>query len=89
MDDRIHLVITTSQGTAVDETVGYVNIPTAFGSLGILKGHAPMLCAVADGILKCRYGEGMTARVRVGKGIANVADNEITLLVDFAELIEE
>ena len=86
--DSIHLVITTPDGSVVDEMVSYVNIPTAFGSLGVLKGHTPMLCAVAEGRVKCRFGDNETGIVKVGSGIANVADNEISILVSHAEIAE-
>jgi len=84
--DSIHLVITTPEGVAVDEKVSYVNIPTGFGSLGILKGHTPMLCAVSAGKVKCRFGDSETGIVNVGSGIANIADNEVSILVSDAKM---
>ena len=54
MADRIKLSVVTAQGESHEKMVSYVSIPTAFGSVGVLSGHAPMLCAVKSGILKYR-----------------------------------
>lgn len=89
MADRIKLSIISSEGTAYEQNVSYVNLPTAFGSLGVLSGHAPMLCAVAEGVVRCTWGEEERALIKIGSGIANVADNEVTLLVSSAELLTE
>ena len=86
--DRIGLHIVTGDGPVLEQTVESVNLPTAFGSIGILAGHADMLCAVEAGVLRCRGSEG-TVRIRVGKGVADVADNEITVLVSAAEILED
>ena len=89
MADKIKLSIVSQEGTTLERQVSYVNIPTPFGSVGILSGHAPMLCAVEAGILRCSFGEGETGRVKVGSGIADVARNEVTLLVSSAEIVNE
>lgn len=44
--NKIHLSLVTSDGASFDGAVSYVNIPTAAGSVGVLAGHASMLCAV-------------------------------------------
>lgn len=85
MADSIRLSISTADGGGFDKQVSYVNLPTPDGSLGILRGHAPMLCAVGQGSV--RYtADGQTGSVRVGPGVATVADNEVLLLVK--EIIE-
>ena len=83
--DKIHMSILTSGGDKWEREVSSVRLPTGFGSVGILSGHAPMLCAVKKGVLLCRYGEDECARIAVSDGIANVADNEITVLVSALE----
>lgn len=88
MADRIHLSIITPDGTALQRSVEYINIPTGFGSLGILANHAPMLCAVKKGCLRFRCEDGAEGRVLVGDGVANIAGNEVTLLVSAAEATE-
>jgi len=85
--DKIRLCVITADSTLFDEQVSYVNIPTDFGSLGILSGHAPMLCAVGEGNVKCNYSEGGGVLIRVGRGIAEVSDNTVTLMVSDAKLL--
>ena len=54
--------------------------------MGVLSGHAPMLCAVKSGILKYRVGEDKVFCLSVSDGIANVADNEVTVLVSYLKM---
>ena len=79
--DKIHLLLTTSSGETWEKQVCSVTLPGVMGSLGILAGHAPMLCALNEGLVSCRTEAGETARIRISEGIANVADNEVTLLL--------
>ena len=85
-EDKINLSVLTAAGTVYEKNVGYVNIPTDFGSVGILKGHAPMFCAVGKGVVRCTFELDKCAKIAVGEGIANIADNNVTLLVSSAEV---
>ena len=89
MGALFRLSIVTAEESVLDTEVSYVNLPTAFGSLGILARHAPMLCAVEKGIVRCTLQSGETARVLVGEGVASVADNELTVLVADGKILEE
>ena len=86
MADRIKLSVVTAEGESHEKMVNYVSIPTEFGSVGFLSGHAPMLCAVKSGILKYRVGEDKVFCLSVSDGIANVADNEVTVLVSYLKI---
>ena len=86
--DKIALHVLTGDGTVFEHTVEYVNLPTAFGSLGVLSNHAPMLCAVEAGVLRCRWSDG-AVRVRIGAGVASVEKNELNVLVSSAQVLED
>ena len=86
--DEIALYVLTGEGPVLERKVSSVNLPTDFGSVGVLRGHAPMLCSLEPGVLRCRTEDGVI-RLRVGKGIASVEHNELTVLVNAAELLEE
>lgn len=88
MENGIHLCIVTQDKTAFERDVCYVNIPAAFGSLGILRGHAPMVCAVSRGIVRCTFDGDGAARIEVGSGVAEISDNELTILVADAKIAE-
>ena len=85
--DVISLHVLTGDGPVLEEMVESVNLPTDFGSIGVLKGHAPMLCNLEKGILRCRSSRGLI-RVRISAGVASVEHNEVIILVSSAELLE-
>ena len=87
MADKIHLTVVSPASTVIDTMVSYIRIPTDFGSVGILNGHAPMVCSMEAGIVRVKYGDDQTASIRVSKGIADISDNEATLLVSEAEIL--
>ena len=81
MGKLFHLSVVTAEKTLFEGEVSSANIPTPFGSVGVLARHAPLLCAVERGILRCTLENGETLRIPVGEGVASVADDELTLLV--------
>ena len=87
MAESFRLSVVTAEGTVFEDRVDYANLPTGFGSIGILAKHAPMLCAVEKGVVRCTQ-EGKTLRIRVGAGVASVENNELTLLVSDGEIAE-
>ena len=87
MGGRIHLKVVTPEGTALEENADYIRIPTPEGSVGILADHAPMLCAVGEGKLKCRSEEGERL-IAVSGGVASVENNEVTVLTEEAQIGE-
>ena len=89
MADVINLNVLTPLGVSLEEKVRYVNIPMKDGSVGILAGHAPMLCAVSEGALKYSYTNGEEKLLKVGSGVANVANNTVTVLVDKVKMEKE
>ena len=76
----IQLSVSTAYGEGFSKNVDYVNLPTAFGSLGILRGHSDMLCAVSAGAIRYTAGEEQ-GKILVGEGVATVAQNQVIVLV--------
>lgn len=81
MAEDIKLSIATAGGDSFEIQVSYVNLPAEFGSLGILRGHAAMLCAVGPGKLRYTGAAQEQGSIMIGSGVATVADNEVLLLV--------
>lgn len=79
--DVIELEIITPDTTLCQESVSYVNIPSTDGSVGVLKNHAPMLCAVGGGQVRYRKSGQEDVRIDVGTGVAEVGHNKVTILV--------
>ena len=84
MADRIHLSVVTASGVVLDRMVNYVQIPAESGSVGVLAGHLPMLCAVTEGVAKCTFGENETIRLSVRDGVVSVKNNEVVFLLQSA-----
>ena len=86
--DGISLHVLTADGPVLERMVESLNLPTAFGSVGVLKGHADMLCNLEAGILRLRCEEG-TMRLRISSGIASVEKNEVNILVSSGQILED
>ena len=80
MASDIHLSVSTAYGDGFESYVDYVRLPTAFGSLGVLRGHCDMLCAVSPGLVSYSV-QGERGSLEVGEGVATVSNNEVILLV--------
>ena len=73
MENKLHLCVVTQDSTVFERNVSYVNIPAAFGSLGVLGGHAPMVCAVSRGQVRCAF-DGDRGRRRYSGGRRQCCD---------------
>jgi F-type H+-transporting ATPase subunit epsilon len=62
-----------------------VILPSTTGQLGILTGHVSMLTALDSGVLRLRAGGNWQSIALMG-GFAEVVANEVTVLVNAAEL---
>ncbi|MFN7629804.1 MAG: ATP synthase F1 subunit epsilon [Cyanobacteriota bacterium] len=65
----------------VDEVI----LPSATGQLGVLTGHVSLLTALDSGVLRLRQGSAWSSIALMG-GFAEVESNEVTVLVNGAEL---
>ena len=65
----------------VDEVI----LPSATGQLGVLTGHVSLLTALDSGVLRLRKGSDWLSIALMG-GFAEVEANEVTVLVNGAEM---
>lgn len=88
MADTFQLEVATPERLLVDEQVTEAEIPGKSGYMGILAGHAPLLSALAPGLLT--YGTGGSKQVLVvGGGFVEVFDNHVRVLADHAQRADE
>ena len=88
MADTFQLQVATPERLLVDEQVTEAEIPGKNGYMGILAGHAPLLSALAPGLLT--YGTGGSKQVLViDGGFVEVFENHIRVLADHAERANE
>jgi F-type H+-transporting ATPase subunit epsilon len=72
--------------TVWDEDAEEVILPSTTGQLGILTGHAPLLSALDTGVMRVRSNKNQDwVAIAVMDGIAEVDENEVTVLVNGAE----
>ena len=88
MEDRIHLQVATTGGPVYVGDVSVVQLPLEDGYVGIMANHAPLLCAVVEGVLRATRADGTSEFIAVTRGLAHVADNQVSVLVNAAELAE-
>ena len=87
MANKIHLQITTAGGAVCDEMANYVSVPLVDGEAGILAGHANMIGALNEGVVKYKIDDEMHFAAISG-GVLSVADNELIILARSAEMAE-
>ena len=84
MADTLQLEIVTPDKLVVDAAAGQVQLPGKTGYLGILPKHAPLLTELGPG--EIRYSvNGLTKRLAVAKGVAEVLPDRVTILAETGE----
>ncbi|MFM7363454.1 MAG: ATP synthase F1 subunit epsilon [Cuspidothrix sp.] len=72
--------------TVWDAQADEVILPSATGQLGVLSGHAPMLTALAIGVMRVRASKNASWQaIALSGGFAEVDQDEVTILVNSAE----
>jgi F-type H+-transporting ATPase subunit epsilon len=73
--------------TVWDAPADEVILPSTTGLLGILTGHAPLLTALDAGVLRVRTSKTQAWQaIALSGGFAQVEENEVTILVNGAEI---
>ena len=80
----LHVVVLSPERTVYEGAADSVVAPAYNGSLGILRGHAPMMALLGEGALRITHG-GQELRYTVAGGFLQVADNQVTVLSEHAE----
>src|SRR3954465_5015401 len=88
MPDTFQLQVATPERLLVDEQVTEAEIPGKNGYMGILAGHAPLLSALAPGLLTYVTRGGKQGLV-VDGGFVEIFENHVRVLADHAERADE
>ena len=83
-----HFDLVSPEKLAFSGEVDQVDIPGIEGDFGVLAGHAPLVAGVRPGILTVITG-GSKQKIIVLGGLAEVADNRLTVLANVATSIDE
>jgi F-type H+-transporting ATPase subunit epsilon len=68
--------------------VEQVDLPGRDGDFGVLAGHRPTIASLRPGIITVATGKDVERFVVLG-GIAEVTQDQLTVLADFCELLDE
>lgn len=63
-----------------------VSAPAADGDIGILAGHAPLLSVLRAGTVRIHGMDGAVLSARVDAGFLSVDANQVTVVVDSADV---
>lgn len=85
---KFNVKILTPERELYSGEADMVVIPSAQGDIGVLARHAPLIAKLRVGIIKIKSGDGERLVATTG-GIAEVSDNNMSLLLDVAEFKEE
>ncbi len=86
---NFNLQIVTPEREFLNARVDSVTLPGLEGSFGVLANHAPLIAALAPGLVKVSDAEHRDWRIFVGGGFFQVSKNQAMLLADSAELAGE
>ncbi len=87
-DAELECTILTPEGKVYSGKVTSVVAPGVAGSFGVLRGHAPLITALASGVLRVRATDG-THRWRVTGGFLEVFRNQVSVLAEKVETVAE
>ncbi len=85
---KLHLEIVTPAKITVSQDVDMVVAPGSLGEFGILEGHVPFLSGLVPGELRYTVDD-KPEYVSVTSGFAEVSDDNVSILVDAAEVAQE
>jgi len=85
----IHLELVTLTGVKLRESVYEVLIPTPQGQIAVFENHAPLVSIASTGVISVRkksdHPDDMMEHYAIDKGVLEIADNNVRVLVDEAD----
>jgi F-type H+-transporting ATPase subunit epsilon len=86
MAKSFKVVIVTPDKTAFEGEAVSATLPGLQGYLGVWANHAPLVAAVAPGVVTLRTDDlGNEKRLAVGAGFVEISDNVVNLMTDTCE----
>jgi len=81
--------IVTPERTVLSASAESIQVTTVNGSLGVLKGHAPLLAMLGSGECVIRLDNQQIRRLAISGGCLDVTRDRVTVLADAAEFEDE
>ena len=89
MADQLNVELVAADRKVWSGAATMVIAKTVDGDIGILPGHAPVLGVLLSGAVQVRREGGDTTVAAVHGGFLSVANNDVVILAEEAELAEE
>lgn len=88
MADKLHFNLVAPERQLASEDVDQVDVPGSEGQFGVLPNHAPLMTALAPGVVRVKNG-GDETRIFVRGGFAEVTPAGLTILAEEAVPVKE
>lgn len=82
----MNLVVLTPSRQIFEGEIISVKVPGISGQFEILKGHAPIVSALGEGVITVKDNTGSSQTYEISKGFVEVLGREVALLVQEAEV---
>ena len=89
MADKVSFELVSPARLLLSEDVEMVVVPGAEGDFGVLAGHAPVISTVRPGTITVYQDDGVSERIFVAGGIAEVTMERCTVLAEEAERVDD
>jgi F-type H+-transporting ATPase subunit epsilon len=84
MASSLKVAIISPERTVFEGDADMVVAPAWDGEVGVMRGHAPLLVLLGDGVMRVTRG-GAVEQFRVSGGFMQVVDDTVTVLSESAE----
>ena len=88
MPEKLHFNLVAPERQLASEDVDQVDVPGSEGQFGVLPNHAPLMTALAPGVVRIRNGAEEN-RIFVRGGFAEVTPAGLTILAEEAVPVKE
>ncbi|MEK7865534.1 MAG: ATP synthase F1 subunit epsilon [Planctomycetota bacterium] len=88
MAKNFHLEIVTPDRSVYSGDPYSLIVPAYEGTLGVMAGHAPLLCTLQPGLLTIRV-EGSVVEMSISSGFMEVSPKGVIILADAVERLED
>jgi F-type H+-transporting ATPase subunit epsilon len=88
MPDKFQLTIVTPESVALDRSIDFAALPAYDGEIGILPGHAAMVCRLGPGEVRIQDGANWSS-LFIDGGVVQVRANVAVVLANAAAVPEK
>ncbi len=85
MAKSFKVTITTAEAQLLDTESVSLTLPGIGGYLGIWANHAPLVTALVPGVMTLKQDDGTQSVFAISNGFMEVANNEVSVMVDSCE----